>query len=104
MTEDKTPLPSKAEVKKKAGLFWTMAKSFFKVTFKGLFRLIVPRKWDKQHITISLITIAALVLIFVLIINPVISIVKWIIIIVAVVAIIGGVYMVFSGKNPMQKN
>ena len=104
MSEDKNQLPSKEEVKKKAGFFWTMTKSFFKVTFKGLFRLIIPRKWDKQHIIISLVTIAALTLVFVLIINPVLSIVKWVIIIVAVVAIVGGIYMVFSGKNPLKKD
>ena len=103
MSDDKSDLPSKEEVKQKAGLFWRMSKGFFKYTFKGLFRLIIPKKWDKEHITISIVVIIILILVIVLLVKPVISLIATLVTIAAVVLVIGGLYMVFFGKSPLKK-
>ena len=93
MGEKKNELPSKEEVKKKAGLAWTM--------LKGIFRLIIPKKLTKWRLIVA---ISALIVI-VYVINLVIKFVLDIAIYIAIfILIIAGFYMLFTGKLPIGKN
>jgi len=105
MTEDKKDdLPSKEEIKQKAGLFWRISKGFFKYTFKLLWKIIIPRKWDKPHIAMSLIAIAVIILFFFFFVKPIINFISAVVIIAAIIAIFAGIYMVISGKPPISKD
>ena len=91
--KEQNGLPSKEEVKEKAGIAWTM--------FKGLFRLIIPKKMTKARIIVSVCVLIVIVYIINTIISFVLDSVIWI---AAVVLLVAGIYMVFSGKNPIKKN
>ena len=91
--KDKNELPSKEEVKKKAGLAWTM--------FKGLFRVIIPRKMTKGRIIIAVCVLVVIVYIINAIISFVLDVAIWI---AAAVLLVAGLYMMVSGKNPVNKS
>ncbi|MCD4656490.1 MAG: hypothetical protein K8S87_02990 [Planctomycetes bacterium] len=91
--KEQNDLPSKEEVKKKAGLAWTM--------IKGLFRLLIPKKMTKPRIIVAICVLIIIVFIINKIITFVLGSVIWI---AAAVLLVAGIYMVFSGKNPISKN
>jgi len=89
----KNELPSKEEVKKKAGLVWTM--------LKGIFRIIIPKKWSKARIVVA---VSALILIVYVINKLIMFVLDVAIYIAAAVLIVAGLYMLLFGKNPLSKN
>ena len=89
----KNDMPDKEEIKKKAGLAWLM--------IKGLFRLIIPKKMTKGRIIVAICALVVIVFIINKIITFFLDSLIWI---AAAVLLVAGIYMVFSGKNPISKN